>query len=303
MAVLAVDCGGTLLRGARIEGDAYERIAVRERPTPGRADELPDAIAAVCAGLGEGRAVGIAIAGLVDHEGGDLVWMPHLGGGAPIAGPVSAATGLRVVVDNDANAACLAEATAGAGRGHRTVLTVTVGTGIGAGLVIDGKVERGRGFLGEVGHMTVDPHGPQCTCGLVGCWEVVASGRALDAAAQRLAAVDPDGAVARRAGDDPVAGVHLGLAATGDAGAAEAFDEVARRFGAGLASLVAVFDPDVIVVGGGVGSIGESFLDPARRAMTESTSLAAVRRATPLVPAHFGPKAGLVGAAILASAS
>jgi glucokinase len=180
------------------------------------------------------------------------------------------------------------------------VLTVTVGTGIGAGLVIDGLIERGRGFLGEVGHLRLDPRGPECGCGQSGCWEAVASGKALDRAARRLAADDPGGGVAAIAGSEEATGTHLTAAATaGDAAAVAALEEVASRFGAGLAGLVAVLDPDVIVVGGGVGVIGDLFLEPARRAAMSALSSGHVRRPTPIVAAHFGPDAGLVGAGLL----
>jgi glucokinase len=177
------------------------------------------------------------------------------------------------------------------------VLMVTVGTGIGGGLVIDGEVERGRGHLGEIGHMVLDPGGPECACGRAGCWEALASGRALDRAARACAAA-PSGMLA---GSDDADGADLVAAAeAGDAAAGAAIEAVARALGRGLAVLVAVLDPDVIVVGGGVGTLGARLLDPARRAMMEAMPGAEHRRETPVLAAGFGPDSGLVGAALVA---
>jgi glucokinase len=183
------------------------------------------------------------------------------------------------------------------------VLMVTVGTGIGGGLVIDGSIEHGREFLGEIGHTTLAANGPRCSCGNFGCWEALASGTALDRTARALAADDPSGGVAGRAGGSVPSGHHLVEAAlAGDRIAGAAFGEFAVHFGRGLANMVVVFDPDVIVVGGGVGSIGEPLLDPARAALQESLSGRSHRSVTPVVAGAFGNRAGIVGAALLAGA-
>ena len=301
MAVIAADCGGTNLSVARVERatGSFEPEVV---DTPPLAGEIPARIAELAGPLAAGvSAVGVSIAGLVTD--GDLVWMPHRGAGSPIARPRGERLGLPVVVDNDANCAALAEATAGAGQGHRMVLMVTVGTGIGGGLVIEGQIEHGRGFLGEIGHTTLDLGGPVCSCGRRGCWEAFASGTAFDRAAAALASVAPGGPVARAVESGAPAGRHLvDAAGHGDRAAQAAVDEIAAHFGRGLANMVAVFDPDVIVVGGGVGAIGEPFLGPARREMEESVSGSEFRSPTPVVAAAFGPRAGMVGAALLAGA-
>lgn len=300
MPFIAADCGGTNLSVARLER-ATEPVEPVVVPTPSHSRDIPGVIAGLAGELGGGEGAGVSVAGLV--EGGDLVWMPHRDGGAEVARPLSAALGAPVVVDNDANCAALAEATAGAGKGHRMVLMVTVGTGIGGGLVIDGRIEHGRGFLGEIGHTSLDQDGPMCSCGKQGCWEAFASGSAMDRAAAAVARAEPDGAVAVEAGSSPPAGPHLVAAARGeDPAAARAFGEIAMHFGRGLANMVVVFDPDVIVVGGGAGSIGEPLLEPARREMALRVAGAEHRRPTPVVPAAFGPRAGLVGAALLAGA-
>jgi glucokinase len=301
MAVVAIDCGGTHLSASLVERatDPSSPVTVE---TPADAADIPAAITSIAARLGpEFAAVGVSIAGLI--RGGDLVWMPHRDAGTQIASPVSAALGVPVLVDNDANLAGLAEAVAGAGVGHRMVLMVTVGTGIGGGLVIDGRIEHGRGFLGEIGHTTLEAGGPTCSCGNQGCWEAFASGTALDRTARALAGADPSGKVAALAGDSAPGGLHLvEAAAAGDPQAGDAFEAFAVHFGRGLANMVVVFDPDVIVVGGGVGSIGEPLLRPARAAMDDSLSGRRHRQPTPVVPAAFGTGAGIVGAALLAGA-
>lgn len=297
--VWAVDCGGTRLRIAVMEGETpapMERVAVL--PTPDELAGLPDALLAAMP-VGPAVALGVGVAGLV--AAGVVHWMPHRPGG-PIAlrEVLERAIGVPVAVDNDANLAGLAEARCGAGSGHRAVLMVTVGTGIGGALLIDGELERGRGFLGEIGHLPFDPAGGSCACGLTGCWEVAASGRALDRAAVRLAAADPRGDIAALLGPNPAGADLVAAAGLGNGQARQAVAEVGAAFGRGLGALVSAFDPDVIVVGGGVAAADDLFLQPARRAMMAATSGGSARRETPVVAARFGDGAGLVGAALAA---
>ncbi len=240
-------------------------------------------------------ALGVGIAGLVDVDEGLLTWMPHHSGWPrPMRDELESALGCRVVVDNDANMAALAEGRRGAGEGHRFVLTVTVGTGIGAGLTIGGRVERGRGFLGEVGHMVVDGSGPRCSCGLRGCWEAVASGTALDRAARALAEADPRRALASV---ETATGRDLAeAAARGNRDAAAGIDRVGVAFGRGLAALATILDPDLIVVGGGVAvGLGERLLTPARRAMIDLLPGAGHKPKTPVVEAEFGVECRIDG--------
>lgn len=301
MAVIGIDCGGTTLRAGRFSDPAPRPETVVDMPTPRRVEELAPAMADLGGRLGEAAAMGIAIAGMVDHASGRLVWMPHRGGDAPLGDEVGALTGIPTTVDNDANAAALAEATAGAGVGHRMVLMLTVGTGIGGGLVIDGRVERGRAHLGEMGHILMDPSGPRCACGMVGCWEALASGTALDRTARAVVAADPSGGTAHRSGNDRPTGRHLmAAAADGDGVAIHAVAEVGEWFGRGVAGLILALDPDIVVVGGGVGTSGEDFLGPAREAMARRVVAVGGRPPTPLVTAAFGTGAGLVGAALMA---
>jgi len=303
MAVIAVDCGGTNLAFGRYD-PAGQGEPSGVRATPSDAAGIPGAIVAAIRPLLDTSvtAVGIGVAGLVDHRVGTLVWSPHASGGGVALGPeVAAATGLPVVVDNDANLAALAEARLGAGAGQRMVLFLGLGTGIGGGLVIEGRLERGRGFLGELGHMVVDPSGPRCACGGYGCWEALVSGSSLGRAARELAAADPAGAVARAASGGTPRGEHLAAAAAdGDVAARAELAAAGAWLGRGLADLVAALDPDVIVVGGAAAGAGEALLAPARAVLAEAVEGAGHRAATPVVLARFGSGAGLVGAALAA---
>jgi glucokinase len=237
-------------------------------------------------------AVGLAIAGNVTADGSQVLFSPHLPlAGEPICADLQSALGLRVVVENDANAAAFAEAAMGSAAGSADVLMVTVGTGLGSGLVLGGELYRGHhGFAGEAGHMTVVVDGRPCPCGSRGCWERYASGTAL---------------VARyleRGGDPELDGPAIGrLAAGGDAVAEAALTDVGEWLGRGLASLVAVLDPEVIVVGGGVSESGNRLLEPARHHMRANLTGADRRPAPEIRQAALGNDAGVIGAAMLAS--
>jgi len=299
VAVLAADCGGTNLTVALWEDGVVERVTV---PTPRRAGDIPEAVVEAAIPLAsEARAMGVGIAGLVHHRSGTLVWMPHVAGTeVGVASDVAAELGIPVVVDNDANMAVLAEGRSGAGKGHRMVLCVTVGTGIGGGLMIDGRLERGRGFAGEIGHIPFDPNGRRCPCGRSGCWETAASGSALDLAATRLVVAQPDGGVAAAAAGGRVDGRHVvAAAAAGDSPAAAAVAAVGTALGTGLAGLVATLDPDVVVLAGSVGVL-DPILEAARDGMMERLEGAEHRSPTPVVAASYGPDAGLAGAAMAA---
>lgn len=274
-AILGVDIGGTHVR-VGFEGDPDVLVV----PTPGTLAELPDLLVAHA---GHPAAVGVGCAGLVDHRRGVVRWMPHAGGRDLALGPILRdRLGVPVWVDNDATCAALAEARTGAGVGHRMVLTVTVGTGIGAGLVIDGAVERGRGHLGEVGHMRIASTG-DCPCGRTGCWEEHASGRALDRAARTLEPGTDGSWLVQRA-------------AAGDEAARAALAPVARALLTGIENLVLAFDPDVVVLGGIIPAAGPVLVEAITGGVRDGGL--AVTGLPPIVPARHGDRAGLEGAII-----
>ncbi len=256
--------------------------------------------------------IGIGIAGLVDTAG-DLRFSPNLAAasGANIGELVTARLGdaERPVASplrarNDANCTALAELLLGAARGMRYGLVVTLGTGIGGALIIGGRVHVGaRGFAGEIGHMVVDPNGPPCPCGNRGCWERYASGSGLTRLAREAAIAGTLHEAVRLAGGDPerVTGEHVtAAAAEGDPDALRVLGELGWWIGLGLANLVAVLDPEGIVVGGGLGHAGEMLLGPARRSLAALVEGGAARGPVPVVEAALGEQAGAVGAALAA---
>jgi glucokinase len=250
-------------------------------------------------------AVGFGIPALVEWETGVSRWSTHL----PLADVrfrdvMSERLGLPVVVDNDANAALLAEARFGAARGVSHAVLVALGTGIGSGLLLDGRIYRGsRGLGAEIGHMVVDLHGPDCqgSCPGRGCLEVMASGSTIGREGRAAAAAAPDSALGRRVAADQeiTGGIVTELAHAGDAAAISVLTQIGRRLGYGLVGVVNVFNPELIVIGGGALAAGELLLGPAREVVAER-ALPPVREMVSIVPAEFGDESGMLGAALLA---
>ncbi|HEX2069120.1 MAG TPA: ROK family glucokinase [Actinomycetota bacterium] len=306
---IGVDAGGTKVKGLLVdtaEGTILDRRTV---DTPAE-DSAASLRAIVSVGLELMRraehvlAIGVGAAGMVDRHGfmrfaPNVAWRD-----VPIRDEVAAATGLPTVVDNDANAAAWGEFRYGAAQEFNDMLLVTVGTGIGGGIVSDGRLVRGaHGFAGEIGHIIVEPNGPRCGCGNLGCWEQVASGRALDRLGREAAQRQPASTLARMAGGDAekVSGRLVSEAAKyGDPVAIRVLADVGRRLGEGIAGLVNVLDPEVVVVGGGVADVGDALLDPARRAFEETVEAPQHRPRVPIIRAKLGNDAGGVGAADLA---
>jgi glucokinase len=301
---VGIDLGGTKIIGLRMT-DGGDVQAREERTTPRDADAIVEELLNVTAGLAATgvAAVGIGAAGMVEFEAGTLRFAPNLPlRDVPLADLIGKGSGLGCVVDNDANAAGWGEYRFGAAAGHRHVLLVTVGTGIGGALVVDGRLYRGaHGFAGEIGHVIVEPDGPECGCGNRGCWEQVASGQALDRLARIEADRDPSGGIAEAAGERKATGRDVSVAAKlGDAAALAIFDEVGRRLGEGIAGLVNGVDPEVVVVAGGVAEEGDLLLAPARLAFADSVEAVKRRPEVPIVKATLGAEAGAIGAAAMA---
>lgn len=258
--------------------------------------------------------IGIGIAGLVDASR-VLRFSPNLAAasGAHVGELVHARLGggmtgrfasVEVGVHNDAKCAAFAELVLGAARGMCDGLVITLGTGVGGASIVDGRVRIGaHGFGGEFGHMVVDPHGPPCPCGNRGCWERYASGGGLARLAQEAAFAGTLHEAVRLAGGDPalVTGEHVtAAAAAGDEEALGVMDELGWWVGLGLANLVAAFDPEWIVLGGGLGRAGEMLLEPSRRALAALVEGGGARDPVPVLGAGLGEQAGAIGAALAA---
>jgi glucokinase len=307
---IGVDVGGTKVAAGVVDpaGKIIERI---RRPTPAASPAgTEQAIVEVVTELRDRHdvaAVGIGAAGFVDETRSVVMFAPNLAWrDEPVKHRVEERLGCPVMVDNDANAAAWAEARFGAAQDHDHVLLIAVGTGIGAGLVLDGRLYRGRwGAAGEPGHYRVVPDGRLCGCGNRGCWEQYVSGNALVAEAREFARRTP-GAAARllQLGGGSVEGIDgptvTRAAMEGDAAAMRCFEIVGHWLGTGLADLAAILDPGCFVIGGGVSEAGDLLLGPARAAFASGLSGAAYRPLAEIRLAELGTDAGLIGAADLA---
>jgi glucokinase len=307
-ATFGVDLGGTNLRVALVDPDGTV-VDERRVDTPNTLDEIVDritgAVRAFAPLRAEARALGVGAAGMVDHEG-TIHYSPNVPAflHAPVQARLEDAVGLPTVVDNDANVAVVAELVHGAARGCTEVLLITLGTGVGGGVVTRGEVLRGaHGFGTEVGHFQVDPNGPLCACGQRGHWEALASGTALGALGREWAAAGAAPSVLSEVGGaiDDITGVLVGdVAQAGAEDAVAIVDEYARQVAIGLVGLVNIFDPERVVVSGGLVELGDVLLGPIRAAFDGRIEGAAHRPAVPIVAAELGGQAGVVGAAVLA---
>lgn len=307
---IGIDVGGTKIAGGVVD-ERGRIVAEARRETPATdVDATEAAIVDLVAELRrdhEVSTVGVGAAGWVDAARSVVLFAPNLAWRDEQLGEeLAEACGLRVIIENDANAAAWGEYRFGAGRGALDLICVTVGTGIGGGLVLGGSLYRGGfGIAAEFGHMQVVPDGITCPCGNVGCWEQYASGRALIRVAQGFATDRPDDArTLLGLGDgtpEGITGLHVTEAAQDDDPAAlAAFAEVGRWLGQGMADLVAVLDPTCIVIGGGVSEAGELILEPARAAYEVAVTGRGHRPFAEVRVAEHANDAGLIGAADLA---
>jgi glucokinase len=310
--VIGVDLGGTKLLAGAVDSE----LNVHHRATrPARATDHHAVIERVVSAVGEVRdaieggsgtvdAVGIGIPCLIDQRRGIAVMSTHLPlVGVPFRDLVAEQIGLPVFVDNDANVAMLAEWRFGAARGARDAALLTIGTGIGGGLVVGGALQRGSlGAGAELGHMVVQANGPRCNgnCPNRGCLEAMVSGTALAREARRIAEQRPRSGLGRaHAGGREISGpLVTELAHDGDAAAIDAVAAIGRWLGVGVANLVNMLNPEVVVIGGGVIAAGELLLEPAREVVLQR-ALSPSKEHVRIVAARFGAESGMLGAAML----
>lgn len=312
---IGIDVGGTKIAGATV--DAYGKIQHRaRRETPAQhVDAISAAIAEIVEELVHAAqadrrvvwAVGVAVAGLVDAGGSTVLFAPNIAWRhTPLKQRLEESLGRPIVLENDANAAAWGEFTYGPARDYDDMVLLTLGTGVGGGIVNDGQLVRGaEGVAGEVGHFRLVPDGHRCGCGNKGCLEAYASGTALVREARELVEGGSPhaGRLSELCGGDPeqLTGEMVTQAAlSGDRAATELLAEVGEWLGEGIASLVAVLDPGVIVVGGGVAEAGDLVLGPARAAFGRQLTGRGYRRQAEIVRAELGNDAGIIGVATIA---
>ncbi len=306
---IGVDVGGTSVRAGVVDehGNVHDTASV---PTPRSVAALEAALAGVIAELaGRHRvdAVGLALAGFITPDRRTVRFAPHLSWrDAPVAQRMAERVGLPVVLEHDANAAAFAERYFGAAAGASTVVFIALGTGIGSALLLDGELFRGAfGVAPELGHLRVVPDGRPCPCGKNGCWERYCSGTALATTAVELLARDPNRSPMLHrllvADQGRVTGRLVAAAARdGDPVACAAMDELARWLGEGLSLVADVFDPEVVVIGGGVSMSAPLFLDEAREHYAARLTGAGRRPLARIRTAQLGEAAAVVGAGQLA---
>jgi glucokinase len=307
-AAIGVDTGGTRTRAGIV--DQQGQVLMRtERPTDAAAGTK--GIIAVVEDLLERDAdldvkvscVGVGAAGFIDAERGAVTFSPNLVYDDPfIRDVVESRTNLPVVVDNDANVAAWGERAFGSAQGTRDLALITLGTGIGTGFVVNGRLLRGYGgAAAELGHMVIDPDGPECNCGLRGCLEQLASGLAIARMGREAIEQDPRSSILSFAGTaDAITAEHVSRAGREyDETARTVLRRAGRSLGIGLSNVANIFDPEVIVLAGGVLGAGEAYLGAVRDQLVAMTE-AQRRRPMRLDVTALGKDMGIIGAAALA---
>ena len=267
-------------------------------------DELESELHEARRACPEATSLGIGIPSTLDHERGTAISSVNLPiVDVPFRDLVAERMGMPTLIDNDANLAALAEHRLGAAKGTENAILLTIGTGIGGGLVLGGELYRGSTGAGaELGHVVIDQAGPPCqgNCPNRGCVEVLASGSALGREGRIAAETHPGSALGRTLarGEEVTGRLVTEVAIAGDGIAVEVLATIGRRLGVALSSLANIFEPEVIVIGGGVSAAGDLLLEPAREQLR--TRALPPMSGTPVVPAALGPDAGMIGAAEMA---
>ncbi|MFM5905896.1 MAG: ROK family glucokinase [Micrococcales bacterium] len=309
MHAVGIDIGGTKIAGALVDesGKLVKELRV---PTPANdTDALTEAVADLIRVLSQDEQVlgaGVAAAGFIDAEQANIIYAPNLSWrNEPFKARLESLVNVPVLLENDANAAGWAEYRYGAGRGSQHMIMLTIGTGVGGAVVVNSKLLHGGfGIAGELGHIRVVPEGRLCGCGQFGCLEQYGSGTALLRAAKELAASGkPEGqrlaAIQHEVGE--LSGIQVAQAILEkDPGSVGLITELGSWLGQAVATLVAVLDPEVVVIGGGVSSLGNVLFDPIREAYLSHLPARGYRPELEIKAAEFLNDAGLVGAADLA---
>lgn len=312
--VLGIDVGGTKILSAVV--DATGKILSSDyTPTPAEKDyregirsimgSIDRSLQQAAISLSGISAIGLGIPGISNPRTGILFSSPHLPlwKNVPVRDLIENESGIKTFLINDANAAAMGELTYGAARDACNFIYVTISTGIGGGIVINGELYTGScGTAGEIGHMTIDDDGPPCNCGNKGCWETLASGTALARMAKERLAEAGKSNILRHAGgklENVTAEAVHAAALEGDKLARELIEQTGYFVGVGLVNLIDIFNPECIVIGGGLSQIGDMLLKPAFRVVQERVYKENVRTLR-LLKAELEGNSGVLGAAAYA---
>jgi glucokinase len=311
--IIGVDLGGTkiLTALADMDGRLVAEVKVSTEAREGRQHVLGRITGSVEQVLEKAgvkpeqvQALALGAPGPLDTRQGIIHFAPNLGWhDLPVKQVLEQRLAIPVLLDNDANLAALGEHRYGAGRNEDNMVYITVSTGIGGGLILGGRLYHGSADVaGEIGHMTVCPDGPLCSCGNRGCLEALASGTAIAREARELAACGRGAGILAESGGDP-AGITAvtvaAAAAAGDAGAKSIIARAARYLGIGIANIINILNPSLVVLGGGVMDMGELIWQNLRPEV-QARTLEAAGKSARLAPAELGSRAGVMGAVALA---
>lgn len=312
--VLAIDLGGTKIFAAIISSKGQVMAGKRSLTL---ADEGPEVVikrifSAIDHLLSQRKinpsqlyAISIGAAGAIDYEKGLVTSSPHLPGwhDVPLRDIIKEEYRVNTFLINDASAAALGEHHFGAGQGINNLIYLTVSTGIGGGIIINGRLYSGAsGSAGEIGHITIDVNGPRCSCGNSGCLEALVSGTAVAKETIRRIRQGERSTLTEIVGGkiENITAEKVGAAAQdGDSLASEVILRAATYLGVGLANLVNIFNPEMIIIGGGIAKMGDLLLNPARQVVRERAFQLSTQ-AVQIVPAQLGDNTGVLGAAVFA---
>ena len=309
---IGIDLGGTNIAGGLVD-ENFKIVAKASVPTvvTEGPEKIVEDISSLCSKLcedfglklSEVASIGIASPGIANHFTGAVEYSCNLPMRKfPISELVSEKTGVsHVFVENDANAAAWGEAVAGAAKGSSNSVMITLGTGVGGGIIIDNKVYSGFNCAGgELGHIVIEHNGRQCGCGRKGCWEAYASATALIRQTKEAAEADKNSKMWDYYKKDGKFSGRTAFAAArdGDKAAKTVVDNYVKYVGTGLADIVNIFQPEVIVVGGGVANEGDALMNPVREYVNSQTYAKDVK-ACRIERAFLGNDAGIIGAALL----
>ncbi len=306
---LAVDLGGTNVRAALVDSDGTIRHLI-SRPTLGQ--EGPDAVIDRMAALvgevvahekpSQDIAVGVVAPGMIDPDSGIVYFGPNIPEWHDIAlsSVLESRLNRKVFIGNDANCAALGESRFGSGGGARDMIYIAIGTGVGGGVISHGHIVGGkRGFGGELGHISIDPTGPRCSCGGIGCIESFVGGWAIVRDAELLVHSLRSEELVRLSRTDPITPEMVAkAAAAGDPGAKSIFDRAGLALAAGLGGLINTFNPELLVIGGGISRAGELLMRPFTEALPNYT-LPSIYAEVSIHESSLGLNTGIYGAAAL----